>query len=76
MFEIREARTLELIECAFTFEDAAELLRFYQDICGYDVVMIRSDLYKHTSYKTTEKQQYKHAYINYFAELQEMGNLL
>lgn len=76
MYEIREARTLELIETDLTFEDATELLYFYQDMCGYDVVMVsaRNTFAKPNHYNHV--YQYKSDYIHYFAQLQEMGNLI
>ncbi len=75
MYEIIVARTLEPIEVDLSFDDAVELLHFYQDMCGYDVLMV-SATSTHFKRKVNYEEEYKSAYVDYFAQLQEMGNIL
>lgn len=76
MYAIKEARTLELVEDYLTFDEATESLHFYQDICGYDVIL--TSTYNNNSKRcyTNAAKEYKTEYILYFSYLQNMGNLL
>ena len=73
-YDIKEARTLELLCANLSYDEAIEALWLYQDLYGYDVIMVRSECAK-TKYQNAATE-YKIDYIHYFAELQLMGNLL
>lgn len=76
-YDIKEARTLELLCANLSYDEAIEALWLYQDLYGYDVIMVHSEEYLCSKAKhKNEATEYKIDYIHYFAELQLMGNLL
>ena len=73
-FEIWDEDTNEILVDNLSFEDAAEQSLAYQEFFGDGVsVVIRESC--QTRIRITPEQEFKHAWINYFAELQAMGNL-
>lgn len=73
-FEIWDTDTNEILVDNLSFEEAVEQSEVYQQFFGDGVsVAIRESrkVYTHV----TPAQEYKTAWINYFAELQAMGNL-
>lgn len=74
-YEIRVSRTNEVLVDELTLDEANELLWYYQDIMGYDVFMTISN-HHHIIAIPVIAHEYKSAYIQYFAELQEIGNLI
>lgn len=74
-YEIRASRTNEVLADQLTLNEADELLWYYQDIKGYDVFMTVSH-HKHIIAIPILEHEYKSAYIQYFAELQKIGNLI
>ena len=81
-YEIREARTNELLADELTEEKALELFMAYQNFYGVGSVYITSYIVPHHTMsisRTLENkraQDYKNDFILLYAELQEMGNLL
>ena len=73
-YDIKEARTQELLCANLSYDEAIDALWLYQDLYGYDVVMVRSEHLKAKYHNSAT--EYKLDYIHYFAELQLMGNLL
>ncbi len=73
-FEIWDTDTEEVLVDNLSFEEAAEQSAIYQEFFGNGVsVAIRAS--RKTYEHKTPAQEYKAAWINYFAELQAMGNL-
>lgn len=74
-YEIWDTSTNEILVDNLTFDQAAEQSAIYQEFFGSETisVVIRESarIIKHTS----PAQEYKQAWINYFGELQAMGNL-
>ena len=73
-YEIWDASTNEVLVDGLTFEDAAEQCLVYQEFFGPDVfVALReaSKVIKHT----TEAQEFKNAWIEYWDELRSFGNI-
>ena len=76
MYEIWDTTINEILVDNLSFEQAVEQVKTYQDLFGSStiVVALRQRQHKPTIH-TTPAQQYKNAWIDYFAELQSMGNL-
>lgn len=73
VFEIRFTHSGEVLANQLSEQKAVELLEVYKGFFGEGSVFIAyGESRKHTSWA----QEYKNAYIDYFGELQEMGNLL
>lgn len=73
-YEIWDLDTSEMLVDNLTFAEAAEQCKAYQELFGNGIeVVIREtrEIKRHT----TAKQEFKAAWIDYFAELQAMGNL-
>ena len=73
-YEIWDATTNEILVDGLTFEDAAEQFITYQEFFGANIfVALResSKVIKHT----TEAQEFKKAWIEYFDEIRALGNL-
>lgn len=66
---IKDATSMDIIANNLTADEAAELCSFYEDFLGEGSVFMTASPY-------AMAQDYKHEFINYFAELQEMGNLI
>ena len=73
-YEIWDVDTEEILVDNLSFEDAAEQSLVYQQFYGDGVsVLVRETSQVRT--RITPEQEFKTAWISYFAELQEMGNL-
>lgn len=73
-FEIWDEDTNEILVDNLSFEDAAEQSLVYQQFFGNGIsVVIRESSRVRT--RITPEQEFKCAWIEYFAELQAMGNL-
>ena len=73
-YEIWDVDTNEMLVDNLTFDEAAEQCEIYTKFFGEGIcVAIRESVpvRKHKTYA----QEYKESWINYFAELQAMGNL-
>ena len=73
-YEIWDINTNEILVDNLTFDQAAEQSAIYQEFFG-DSVCVAFRESKQIIKHTTPAQEYKTAWINYFAELQGMGNL-
>lgn len=73
-YEIWDVDAQEILVDNLTFEQAAEQSAVYMEFFGDGVsVVIRESCY--TRKRKTYAQAYKEAWIEYFGELQLMGNL-
>lgn len=73
-YEIWDVDTNEVLVDNLSFEDAVEQSAIYEQFFGEGVcVAIRESCKVYIP--KTPSQEYKTAWINYFAELQAMGNL-
>lgn len=73
-YEIWDVDTNEVLVDNLSFDEAAEQFAVYQKFFDDGVfVAVRETRHKHIH--RTPAQEYKVAWINYFAELQAMGNL-
>ena len=81
-YEIREARTNELLVDNLTGEQALEMFEVYQNYFGVGSVYIthyevpQPSLSVLRTYESKRAQDYKNDFILLIAELQEMGNIL
>lgn len=74
-YEIWDMDTEEILVDNLTFDEAAVQYKVYQDFFGNGIeVAIRETRYAKQKH-TTPAQEFKFAWINYFAELQALGNL-
>lgn len=73
-YEIWDENTNEILVDGLTFEDAAEQCVTYQEFFGTNVVVVLRESNKIIKH-TTEAQEFKKAWINYFDEIRAMGNL-
>ena len=74
-FEIWDENTNEILVDGLTFGQAAEQCKIYQEFFGRAIaVVIRETSKVHNRFNVAN--EYKTEYINYFAQLQQMGNLL
>ena len=73
-YEIWDMNTNEILVDNLTFTQAAEQSAIYQDFFG-DAVCVAFRESKQVIKHTTLAQEYKQAWIEYFGELQAMGNL-
>ena len=76
-YGIKDTRSMEILVDNLTFKKAIETLKIYQDFFGdNNIVMTVCGTDHNQCAHTTMKEEYKNEYINYFAQLQKMGNLL
>ena len=73
-YEIWDESTNEILVDGLTFEDAAEQCVTYKEFFGTDVVVVLRESSK-TIRHTTEAQEFKNAWIEYFDEIRALGNL-
>ena len=73
-YEIYESESGVLLVDNLTFEEAAEQSAVYAEFFEAEVYVVAREWVGHTSH-TTIAQQFKSAFINYFGELQQLGNL-
>ena len=75
-YEIWDLDTNEVLVDNLTFSEAAEQCKVYEDFFGNGIaVAIREMREIKQRQHTSAEQEFKAAWINYFAELQAMGNL-
>jgi hypothetical protein len=73
-YEIWDLDTEEILISNLTFAEATEQCKAYQEFFGNGIaVAIRES--REIKQHITAKQEFKTAWINYFDELQAMGNL-
>ena len=73
-YEIYEAESGVLLVDNLTFDEVAEQSAIYADFFEAEVVVVVREWINNISH-TTIAQQFKSAFVSYFADLQEMGNL-
>jgi hypothetical protein len=74
-YEIYENTTGVLLVDGLTFEQVAEQSKIYMDFFETDDISIVTREWNGRTEHTTYAQAFKDAFIGYFAELSEMGNL-
>lgn len=74
-YEIYEAESGVLLVDNLTFEQVAEQSQTYMDFFECDIVVVVREWIDNIS-KTSIVKSFKNAFIGYWGELQEMGNLL
>lgn len=75
-FEIRDAYTNEVLVDKLSPIEALEAFELYQNYFGERAVIMTCNHEPERRHYISRKQEYKNEYISYFAELQQMGNLL
>lgn len=76
-YEIYENSTGVLLVDNLTFEQVAEQAQTYMDFFETtDISVVCREYINNNSIHSTTAQLFKHEYINYFEQLQTMGNLL
>lgn len=73
-YEIYEAETGVLLVDNLTFDEVAEQSKIYADFFEAQVVVVAREWVNNIS-RTSIVRAFKDAFISYFGELQEMGNL-
>ena len=73
-YEIWDLDTNEVLVDNLTFAEAAEQCKAYQDFFGNGIAVAVREM-REIKHYTSAEQEFKTAWINYFAELQSMGNL-
>lgn len=73
-YEIYEAETGVLLVDNLTFDEVAEQSKIYADFFEAQVVIVAREWVNNIS-RASVVRAFKDAFINYFADLQEMGNL-
>ena len=73
-YELYEAESGVLLVDNLTFDEAAEQSKIYADFFEGEVIVVIREWVNNVSH-TTIAQQFKNAFIDYFGELQMMGNL-
>lgn len=74
-YEIWDIINGEALIDQLTFEELAEQFLAYQNFYGEDVISACRRTTQYTNTHTTRSQEFKDAWIDYFGELQELGNL-
>jgi hypothetical protein len=76
-FEIYLLTTGELLVDKLTFNQVPELFGAYEDLYGENTVTVICREFKHplTINTRSKSKEYKNAWIEYFGELQLIGNL-
>lgn len=76
-YSIYENTTGVLLVDNLSFEEAAEQSSVYMNFFETDdITVVANNNYQHTYSRSNIPFEYKSAFVDYFAELQEMGNLL
>ena len=73
-YEIWDLDTNEVLVDNLTFSEAAEQCKVYQDLFGNGIAVAVREM-REMKHHTSAEQEFKAAWINYFGELQAMGNL-
>jgi hypothetical protein len=75
-FQIRDVFTNEVLVDKLSREEVIKQFKVYEEFFGKDTVYIARYEEKRCRKVTSWETEYKDAFIEYFAELQVMGNLL
>lgn len=75
-FQIRDVFTNEVLVDKLSREEVIKQFKVYEDFFGKGTVYITRYEEKKCRKVTSWETEYKDAFIEYFAELQVMGNLL
>lgn len=73
-YEIWDTNTNEVLVDGLTFEQAAEQSAVYQEFFSEEVCVVFREA-QPSHHHETYAQAYKEAWVEYFGELQLMGNL-
>lgn len=73
-YEIYDLDTNEVLVDNLTFSEAAEQCKVYQECFGNGIAVVIREMREMKQHISAE-QEFKTAWINYFGELQAMGNL-
>lgn len=76
IFEIRDAYTNEVLVDKLSPKEAIEAFKLYQDYFGANSVIMTHCHGLERVPHISREQEYKNEFIEYFAELQLIGNLL
>lgn len=76
IFEIRDAYTNEVLVDKLSPKEAIDTFELYQDFFGKNSVIMTHSHNIERAPHISREQEYKNEFVEYFAELQLMGNLL
>ena len=74
-YEIHDSITRDILVDNLTFEELAEQFATYLEYFGEQITACYREYEETKTIPMSRSQQYKSAWINYFDELQAMGNL-
>lgn len=74
-YEIHNTLTHDILVDNLTFDELAEQFAVYLDYFGEHITACYREHKNTTTMPTSRAEQYKSEWINYFDELQAMGNL-
>lgn len=74
-YEIYEAESGVLLVDGLTFEQVAEQSKVYADFFECEIIVVVREWIDNVAHTSLVKS-FKNAFINYFGDLQNMGNLL
>ena len=74
-YEIWDSTTQELLVDGLARTQAIEQLAIYQEYFGDGVTIAMREHHIAPNHHTTDAQAYKQAFVDYFAQLQAMGNI-
>lgn len=75
-YELYLVRTGELLSNNLDFDDVPELYQAYEDFYGHNSILVCYRTHsKSTPHHITPSQVFKNMWVDYFGELQILGNL-
>lgn len=74
-YEIHDSITRDILVDNLTFDQLAEQFATYLDYFGEQITACYREHAETRAIPVSRSKQYKSAWINYFGELQAMGNL-
>ena len=74
-YEIHDSLTHDILVDNLSFDELAEQFLSYLEFYGNRIVACYREYAKPQTQHISRAKEYKYAYINYFGELQTMGNL-
>ena len=74
-YEIQDSVTRDILVDNLTFEELAEQFATYLEFFGEKIIACYREHAEARPVRISREQEYKSAWINYFGELQAMGNL-
>lgn len=74
-YEIHDTITNTILVDGLTFDELAEQFATYLEFFGEQIVALYRECANVQPVRFNRSREYKSAWINYFAELQSMGNL-